>query len=110
MKLGELETIQDIVKDILENEPQSRESDNILCYFVYKKIGKEKGVDIDKMTLPTFLFNMSRYKLPTIESIGRTRRKIVEQHPELSSSKKIKDARRTNEDTFRRYAAIGSKG
>ena len=47
---------------------------------------------------------MKAYHLPSIETVGRARRKIVEQYPDLAGDKKVKDVRRENEDTFRHYA------
>lgn len=104
MEIKELKTIHNLVKNILEEHPQARNSDNILYYHVIKHIGAQKGINIDSMSLPIFLLNMKAYHLPSIETVGRARRKIVEQYPDLAGDKKVEDARRDNEDTFRHYA------
>lgn len=69
MEIKELKTIHDLVKDILEEHPQARDSDNILYYYVCKYIGTKHGFDIDKMSLPNFLLNMKNYRLPSIRSL-----------------------------------------
>lgn len=104
MEIKELKTIHNLVKNILEEHPQARDSDNILYYYVIKHIGAQKGINIDSMSLPNFLLNMKSYHLPSFETVGRVRRKVVEQHPDLAGAKKVKAARSGNEDTFRTYA------
>ena len=107
MKLNELKSIHEIVKDTLIEHPQARNSDNILYYYVIKYIGAQKGINIETMSLPNFLLNMASYSLPSIETVGRIRRKVVEQNPELAGDNKSRESRRTNEQTFRRYAREG---
>nr|DAQ25193.1 MAG TPA: hypothetical protein [Bacteriophage sp.] len=104
MEIKELKTIHDLVKDILEEHPQARDSDNILYYYVCKYIGTKHGFDIDKMSLPNFLLNMKNYRLPSIESVGRARRKVVEQHSELKGTDVIQKYRNKNEVIYREYS------
>lgn len=52
----------------------------------------------------TVLKNRKDFGLPTIESVGRARRKIVEKHPELSGNDEVEAHRTLNEEKFREYA------
>lgn len=102
-KSSELITITDIVRMILKKHPEARNSDNTLYYFVLKNLGKQKGIDIESMSLPHFLLHMNEYKLPSVESVGRCRRKIVETHPELAGNSDAEAGRSLNEEIFRDY-------
>lgn len=104
MEIKELKTIHNLVKNILEEHPQARNSDNILYYHVIKHIGTQKGINIDSMSLPNFLLNMKVYHLPSIETVGRARRKVVEQHSELKGTDIIQKYRNKNEVIYREYS------
>lgn len=99
-----LKKISNLVHEILINEPACRNSDNILYWRVLQVLGTEKGIDVSKMSVPTLLFHMREYGLPSIESVGRARRKIQEQNPELSAEDKVEGYRMLLEEEFREYA------
>ena len=103
-KLNELKTTQAIVLEILKEQPMTRDSDNHLCYWVYKVIGKKNGIDIDSMSMPTFFLHMKEYGFPSTETIRRTRQKLQAEHTELCSSRIIDVQRLMNEEDFREYA------
>lgn len=103
-KLRELRTTTELVKDILKGCPEARNSDNILYIKVCENIGNEKGIDIEKMSMPHFLLNLKDMGLPSIETVGRCRRKIVEQCPELAGNDAVQYGRAENEESFKRYA------
>ena len=44
-----LYTTTDIVKELLEKEPQTRNSDNYLYMRVLQVVGKRQGIDVDNM-------------------------------------------------------------
>jgi hypothetical protein len=102
--MTDLKTTTALVKAILEQDKQSRNSDSILYYRVLSIIGKRKGVDIDEMSLPYFLLNMSGTEFPPFESVRRTRQKIQEHHPELGACKEVAEARAYNEMVYHDYA------
>lgn len=103
-KLNELKTTQEIVMEALKLQPMARNSDNYLCYWVYEVIGKEKGIDINSMTIPRFFLRMKDYGFPSTETIRRTRQKIQAEHPELCGSSTVEGQRLLNEEVFRDYA------
>lgn len=102
-KAKELITTTDLVRMILKNHPEARNSDNQLYYLVIKNLGKQKGIDIESMSMPHFLLHMKDYNMPSIESVGRCRRKIVESHPELAGNSDVEAGRSLNEEIFRDY-------
>ncbi len=102
--MTDLKTTTALVKAILEQDKQSRNSDSILYYRVLSVIGKRNGIDIDEMSLPYFLLNMSGTEFPPFESVRRTRQKVQEHHPELGACKEVAEARVMNEEGYREYA------
>lgn len=102
-KARELITTTDLVRMILKQHPEARNSDNQLYYFVIKTLGKHKGIDIESMSMTHFLLHMKDYKIPSIETVGRCRRKIVESHPELAGNDVVEGHRSLNEEVYRDY-------
>lgn len=106
-KLNELKTTTDIVKRILQKCPDARNSDNILYYYVCGIIGKENGIDIERMSMPTFFLNLKKYGFPAFESVRRTRQKLQAEYSELSGNDHVQAQRMLNEEAFRDYARSG---
>lgn len=102
--MTDLKTTTALVKAILEQDKQCRNSDSLLYYRVLSIIGRRKGVDIEEMSLPYFLLNMSGTEFPPFESVRRTRQKIQEHHPELGACEAVADLRAMNEESYRDYA------
>lgn len=93
-----------LVKAILEVDTQSRNSDSFLYFRVLEIIGKRKGIDINEMSVPYFLLNMSGTEFPPFESVRRARQKVQEHYPELRPISAIADFRALNEEGYREYA------
>lgn len=103
-KYKELQSTTAIVKEILENHPEARNSDNILYVKVCAEIGKANGVDINKMSMPHFLLHLKEYKMPVFETVRRTRQKIQAEHKHLVADSNVEAQRMLYEDDFRKYA------
>ncbi len=103
-KSKELKTITDLVKGILQSFPEARNSDNVLYYYVCGVIGKEKGVDIEKMSITRFLLNLKDYGFPQFETVRRSRQKLQATYPELAGNSDVEAQRTLNEEVFRDYA------
>lgn len=103
-KAKELHTTTDFVKGILEKCPETRNSDNILYYYVCAIVGKEKGIDIEKMSMPTFFLHMKKWGFPQFETVRRTRQKIQADYPELAGNSTVTAQRMLNEEAFRDYS------
>lgn len=98
-----------IVKAILEENPQTRDSDSFLYLKVLEYKAKEAGIDLKGLTVPYFLKNISKLGFPGSETVRRARQKIQASNPELAASDKVKDMRSEQEKVFRAYAVGGSE-
>ena len=99
-----LNTTANLVKVVLQEEPQTRSSDNLLYLKVIERIAEEKGIDLENFSVPYFLKNMSFMYFPPFESVRRARQKIQAQHPELSAKAKVQAQRKINEAEYREFA------
>lgn len=104
MKVRDIQTVQDMVEDILTECRQARNSDNVLCFKVYQKMLDKKGYDITKMSAAMLFLNMKTYGLPSTETIRRSRQKIQADNEWLRADRNIAEAREENEKVFRDYA------
>jgi hypothetical protein len=103
-KARELITVTDIVRLTLKQAPEARNSDNTLYILVLKALGLQRGIDISSMSVLSFFMRMKELGIPSIETVGRCRRKIVELHPELAGNSTVEGHRMVNETVFRDYA------
>lgn len=102
--MSNLKTTTELVKDILTKYPAARNNDNTLYLYVLKVEGARRGISLEKMSVLSFFLQMKELGVPSIESVGRCRRKIVETHPELAGNDVVEGYRVMNEETFREYA------
>ena len=93
-----------LVKSILEQDKQCRNSDSFLYLKVLSVIGNQKGIDIEKMSVPYFLVNLHGAGFPGFETVRRTRQKIQQHHPELAACERVEGFRAENETEYRAYA------
>lgn len=95
-----LKTIEGRVRAILEKDEEARNDDMTLYLKVCNACLKGAGA------MP-FAEVMTQYKclgLPSFESVGRTRRKLQAQFPELSGSVRAQRLRAAGEKAYRKYA------
>ena len=103
-RLSELYNTQDIVKEILEEHPEARDSDGILMSITYQVIGKKKGIDISSMSVPAFFLRMSELRLPSTETVRRTRQRLQAEYPRLCGKDTVLHFRKENEEAYEKYA------
>lgn len=89
-----------IVKSILETNKQARNSDNYLYIEVCKTINPQ----VIHKPFMDVMSDLKAYNLPSVETVGRCRRKIVESNPELAGNSRVEAGRALNELEFREYA------
>lgn len=94
----------DLVYDILLHNEKARDSDNELYIKVLEHYGNKLGVNFDHVTVTSFFRVYRKYRIPSIETVGRCRRKLQEEHAELSASDRITNERMNRESQFRDYA------
>lgn len=100
MKIDELYTLTTLVESMLIKYPHARNSDAILYVKVVEYINPQAG----RMTFDHVMYYLKDLGLPTIESVGRCRRKLQAEKPELWSDKRIQKYREENERVFEDYA------
>lgn len=93
----EIKNIADRVKEILTDHEDARNSDRML-YFYYLKLYFPSILDV---SMSQFL---AMKHAPSIESIGRARRKIQELYPELRPNELTKKSREEREEEFLEFA------
>ena len=71
---------------------------------VLRSYGEEKGLDIDNMSVPMLLLHCKDMGLPSLESMGRARRKVQELYPELKGDCDVQAMREVREEAYRVYA------
>lgn len=102
--MNELKTVTERVRSILERDEKCRNSDSFLYLQVLTEVGKEKGIDIEKMSIPYFFLNLHGAGLPPFESVRRARQKIQAAHPELAACERVRGYRAENETEYRAFA------
>ena len=104
-KATELKTTTELVKEILQRFPDTRNSDNILYYRVLQHIGRENGVDLEQMPVLRFFVQFKDLKVfPAFETVRRTRQKTQQAFPELAACDTVEGHRMENENAYRDYA------
>lgn len=89
------------VQTELENDTELRGSDDLLYIRILEKYF---GFMLDCLSVSFFFKNYRHWKLPTIETIGRCRRRCQKKHPELLPADDIVIARKRIEKKFKKYA------
>ena len=100
MKRDEMKYLKDMVHETLKEDEAARNCDNYLYLQVAKRINYEA------ITQPFFsvVINLPKYGLPSFETIGRLRRKVQEEHPDLMAAEQIEMFRTDNEEVFKALA------
>lgn len=100
MGFHKLPKVEKMVSEILLANPDTRDSDEFLTICLYRDyygIGSEPFVDVMLMR--------RRLGLPSMETIGRCRRKLQEQFPLIyGSSENTKSKRASAVNEFKEYA------
>lgn len=98
-----LQSTTELVKEILERFPATRDNDQLLYYRVCEKINSKALTS----NFGYVLLNRKDFMIPTIETVGRCRRKLQEKNPDLRASKEVEGFRAEREAEFREYAKVG---
>ena len=88
------------VRQVLATVPAARNSDNILYLEVVRLIDQH----VLRLPLAVVLNNLKDYNLPSMETVGRCRRKLQAQFPELRADKTVEEFRSELEAEFREWA------
>ena len=100
-----LDKIANLVKDILENEPDARSDDMYLYYLFCTKYGFISDNNFYKIFKDSHFRNDTG--LSVFESVSRARRKIQAENEDLRPSKAVQEARLDKEVEYINYAIDG---
>ena len=103
-KRNQLITLTNLVKSILETDVHTRNSDSYLYLKVVEHIAAQKGLDLDKISVPYFLQNINDLGFPPMKSVNRCRRKLQREYPDLRGCGAVEEARAENEMEYIGYS------
>lgn len=93
-----------IVHEILQNDTESRNSNDVLYLRVLQRIGRDNGIDVGQMSVKSLFLNTSEIARPPYESVTRARRKLQKMYPELRASEQVEGYRAVLEEDYVAYA------
>lgn len=107
--MDDLNKVSKVVKYILENHKQARNSDSYLYLKVLEYYADKQGIDLRGISIEFFLIMQhdGYFAFPIFESVRRSRQKIQAKYPELAASNRVHKFRKQNEETFREFAKSG---
>jgi hypothetical protein len=104
MEIKKLKDLEKRIEKILKNNPSARGDDDLL----YDYLLDDMKVDTSKYTVESFLLNYRKMGIPTIETVGRCRRKLQARDETLKPTPDIILNRRKTEKSFYCYS-VGIK-
>ena len=102
--MEKLKDLEKRVRKILKNNPSTRGDDDLL----YSYILDDLKVDTSKFNVQGFLLSYRKMGIPTIETVGRCRRKIQSKDETLKPTPDIVLNRKKLETSFYNYS-LGRK-
>lgn len=107
--MRKLRTIEQIVRPILEANPEARNDDMVLYLLVCKDcIMREHGKE--KIYLEDIMRYHGAMNIPCFESVRRVRQKIQASEPQLGCSPAVRRARHKAQKEYKDYALNQDKG
>ena len=102
--MSSLNKYSKVVRQVLREIPYTRNSDEALYVHVINRLAREQGVSlISQLPLAQFFNVRQALSLPTIESIGRMRRKAQEEFADLRAISDVEAQRMLLEEEWRRF-------
>lgn len=97
--------VKKIVKKVMSENENARNSDDVLYYLVCKEIVPP----IWNMPFSVVQQKRSSMGLPAYESVSRCRRKLQKQYKELQATEKVENGRMLNEIEMKNFATNAIK-
>lgn len=95
-----IKKVVNLVKDILTENAETRDSDMLL----YLKVCQRILPIVTEMPFPHVLMFYKTYNLPCFETVRRSRQRIQAENPELAGDEKVRRKRKEREAEFREFA------
>ena len=102
--MKKLKDLEKKVRKILRENPSTRGDDDLL----YLDVLDDMKINLTDFTAQSFLLNYRKMGIPTIETVGRCRRKIQAKDETLKPTPDIVLKRRQTERSFYNYS-LGRK-
>ena len=102
--MSELKTTTDMVRVIMLADPKTRNNDGLLYIRLVDQLGRKHKIDYLHMPMVMFYEQLPSLDVPTIETVGRCRRKLQQEHPELKANAEVTAFRADREKQFKAYA------
>lgn len=99
-----LNTTKALVRSILEQCPDARNSDMRLYYEVCNTLNK----NVLEAPFAFVILKLDRFNLPPFESVRRARQKVQAEYPWLAASDEVELFRAENEEAYREFARGGA--
>ena len=101
----ELKATKDLVELLLREYPALRANDDLLYLEVLRKVPPHWNsgritTNIENMPIGEFFSERKNMKLPSFESVRRSRAKIMEEHPELKPCEKVQKGRQIQREKY----------
>lgn len=103
-KRKELQTVTTLVKFLLTNYTQARNSDSFLYLKVIESQAYDKGINLNTLSVIKFLTNSAELGFAPFETVRRTRQKVQREFPELAACSEVQELRYENEQAYREFA------
>lgn len=100
MAKEKLNTMATIVKEILKNKTKARDDDNVLYAYFLNSL----GFSVRRTSFWEITRRVVNDDLPSIESVGRVRRKVQELNPELVGTAEKRKIRYKAIDDYKEFA------
>ncbi|SEP83522.1 hypothetical protein SAMN04487977_101564 [Treponema bryantii] len=98
--MTKLKELEPVVKEILKQKPATRGDDDLL----YDNLLAKMNIDLSTMNARNFLLSYRKMGIPTIESVGRCRRKIQEKDETLKPTPEVVLNRKRLEKSYFTYS------
>lgn len=101
----ELKQLKGFVEYLLREYPALRANDDMLYLEVLRKVHPSWNsgritTNIENMPIGEFFSERRNMKLPSFESVRRSRAKIMEEHPELKPCEKVQKGREIQREKY----------
>ena len=100
MPMEKLRSLESKVRAILKNNPATRGDDDLL----YSYLMKDMKINLRDLTAQKFILSYRKMGIPTVETVGRCRRKIQAKDETLKPTPDIVLKSRKLETSFYNYS------
>lgn len=98
--MSKIKTVEPLVQEVLEENPETRDDDFLLTANVYYKLNPA----VTTLSFTAVMLCHKELALPALESISRARRKLQKENEHLRASEEVQNMRAEEELEYIKYA------